>query len=267
MGIFSAIASFAIPIVTSILGASQSRKADAKASDRQVENSFANFQAQWDYKRQQGLTPWELSGASTSNAPPTSNTLGSNQAIQRAGQQIQEIKFKREQNALDRQNRLEVSQIQAQAPLQQAGTAQQSFQLKQKLQPHEIQKIKAQTKQLLAQSKLTQKQVDTYWPTIFAKMGPENVMAALAAFNSGLSLERVLTASGNITQEEREATNQLYNKLLTARSLLGKQVLTAKEIIQNVINFAKSESNKLGNNSPKKPRIPFFIESNKSVKQ
>lgn len=234
--VFKSVKKFAGNVIGGISSAAPSVAGnllgDKLASDRQKEASFENFEEQWNFKRQQGLTPWELSGASTSQAPPSPNTLGNSQAIQQASLQHKQQKFQANQMQLDRQNKLQIAETQARAPLQQAGTAQQNYQLQAGIQPHKIRQIQEQTAQL-------KQQRIQYWPTIFAKMGPDNVMAALAAFNSGISLERVLTAQGNVTPEERKAISQLYDKLLTARSILGKQVLTVKELATQVLNFAK----------------------------
>lgn len=226
-----------------------SSKSDSRSANRSQRLGIKSFRKQWKYKAKRGLTPWEIAGTPTAHPGPASNTLGNNPGIRNAADQIGQQVFIAKQNKLDRENKLAIADKQQQAPLQQASTASAAQQLRAELQDHQVKQIQETT------AALKQKRIQ-YWPTIFAKMGPDNVMAALATFNSGISLERVLTAQGNLTPEERKAVEQLYGKLLAARSILGKQVLTVKELADNVLNWVKGKT-PLG-----KPVKKFQIESN-----
>jgi len=230
--IFQSVLGASGPVLGSIIG-------DKLASERQVENSYEVFKQQWEHKLNAGLTPWEInsSGGGASNAPTPPNTLGN--SFGSAVQQQKQLQFMALQNALERQNRLEIAQVAAEAPSRQASVAERRVALDEELNPQKIAQMKAQTALLV-------KQHVEYWPSIYAKMGPENVMAALATANAGVSLEKILTGFDDLTEEERQAIEALYGRLLAAKTALGSNFLTVPELLSYVLDFTRKGLSKVG---------------------
>lgn len=254
-----------------LLGSGISFGADALARQETSAQSFENFEKQWNFKSSKGLTPNEIVGTPTNNAPPSANTLGSNQTFQQQRLQKNQLKFQANQAQLDRDNKLQVAQLQQQAPSRQAGVAEGNLSLAQQIQPLKMKQMEAQFSKLWAETELIQKNYKEFWPKIFAQMGPENIMGALASFNSGISLEQILQGSGNPTPEERAAIEKLYTRYLLARDIVGKKVLTAKELKTQVVDYIPElikdvkaiGTNFLGKSTQKTNSINQKIKENK----
>lgn len=210
----------------------QSAEADKVNMERQAKLSFQNYEKQWDHKIGQGLTPWELTGTSTSNAPTPSNTLGNNPALRNQSLQRQQQGFMARENQKERDNKLKLAAITTRAPLEQSGIALKNYQLQAEQQPHKIQQIKAQIEQTKALSAKTRFEFKNAWELKMATMSAENVITALTMFSHGLDLEAVLKATGDSSPEHRADVAKALKELRLYQSHVGRETLGANEIIK-----------------------------------
>lgn len=181
---------------------------------RGLRNTKKNF----EFLEGKGLTSAEIAGGSTGGpVGAQGNTLGSGPATQVQSQQ----QFAAVQAQKDRDNRKEVAHISASAAGRQAGVAEVRDKRDSELAPLTRRKVSADTDLTKQRLRMEEFLFDNFWQIKFATMGPENAKVALAMFNSGLDLQRILTAAGDITEQERADVEKLYNILLKITGASG----------------------------------------------
>lgn len=189
---------------------------------RQQRNSKKNFKR----LKNEGLTPVEIAGSSGGTVNAQGNTLGSGPSVQAKSQQD----FQADQAQKERDNKVKVAEIGARAPGRQAGVSearggreQGKFQL-------ELEKLREE---------IRRKKLDriNLWPMKLATMGRDNVMAAVAMFNSGLKPQRILTALGDLTESEKQAGEELLDVLIKISGSSGHLIGMAELFEQ----FTKKE--------------------------
>lgn len=172
--------------------------------------------------RGEGLTAQEIAGGGGAGGAVTSqgNILGSGPATQVKSQQ----QFTREENMKDRANREKIAMIGAQAPRMQATTGRMSYGLQAQKAPKERALIDQNLRKIKIQIRRAKIDIENLWPMKFATMGKENVMVALAMFNSGLDLKRILQARGDITPKERKQLQDLVNVMIKIQGGSGQAI-------------------------------------------
>ncbi len=180
-----------------------------------------NTEKRHSYLKSKGLNSYEILGSSA-GGPISSQggTLGSGPATQINQQQS----FVADQAQKDRDNKTNIAKITATAPRIRAGVDQQRSEREAKIAPLQRTKLQEEIAKIEQEVRRMEFDLDNIWPMKFATMGPENAKLALAMFNSGLDLERILTAAGDITDTERQQVEELYNILLKITGASGGAV-------------------------------------------
>ncbi len=245
-------------VIAAGIGVAGSLIGDRQSSNRQTSNTAETFRDQWDYKRSQGLTPTEIVGTPTSNAPTPSNTLGNNPAIIQAGLQRDQQKFMANQAQLDREAKQKVVETQV-AP--HAG----GLELQREQQPHKINQMEAtlqqttqQTKNLMQQFKRANIDLEERWLMKLAGMSAENGLFALLTYESGLDIEKILKAQG-ASASDIKAVNELINKFIKFKSHIGQEVTGGKEIVKDFVKhlFENTLGLKIGQQKPTRKILEF----------
>lgn len=107
---------------------------------------------------------------------------------------------------------------------------------------HEIDKIMSETERIELDMVRMRIENENYFPLKLAGMGPENMKAALAVFNSGLSPEMILKAAGDQTAEQRAAGERLLARFLEITGDSGGAIgwiELIRHIIINTASFGK----------------------------
>lgn len=206
---------------------------------RKMENNFG-------FLEDKGLTPQEIAGGGGGGkAASSGNTLGSGPATELAAQQ----KLVVEEKAKDRAHDLEKIEAAKEVPRRQVAVSEGNLALQQNLNPEQKMLLQRNIAKVNVEIQKAEKDLTYYWEVIFAKMGPENVKAALAAFASGVSLRHVLMAQG--TEEQREAAAGLYRDLIGSGSRFTiekvgitewiKGLFTGQGLINNTSNPSETQ--------------------------
>lgn len=185
---------------------------------RSQRNTRKNFKRLKD----EGLTSVEIAGGGGASGAVSSqgNTLGSGPARQAASQQ----EFQRSQAQLERENKLKVAEIGARAAGRQAGVSEARSGREAMIAPSLRDKVQMELRKLRVEIERKKLDIQNLWPMKLASMGKENVMMSLAMFNSGLNLERILRAQGDLTPSEKKATEQLFNVMLKIQGGSGAAI-------------------------------------------
>lgn len=219
-----------------------------------------NTRLNHEFLESKGLNSYEIAG-SAAGGPVSSQggTLGSGPATQVQSQQ----NFTAGQAQLDRDAAKERALITAQAPRTTAQTGVERGQREALAGPLQRNKLRAEHQKILQEANMIQFQYENFWPIKFATMGVENAKLSVAMFNSGLSIERILTAAGDISEQEKREVQDFYNILLKISGasggaigwmqLLG-QILTGKGTLDQNITGTWENRSQSG-------REPYQIES------
>lgn len=195
-----------------------------------------------EYLEKKGLTPWEIAGQGSAGGAISSsgNTLGTGPATQLASQQ----EFQAEQAALERQNKKDIAEIAARAPGREQDRK--DFML-----PYTMHLTRAQAQQaynnghkLLAEYQMVDTQHRERWEMKLAGMGPENILAALALFQSGLSAREVLSRQAESGVEVKEA-QRIVDSILELRSRINIEKAGAMDIFDELANLGSSFVDKI----------------------
>lgn len=219
-----------------------------------------NTRKNHNFLKSKGLNSWEIaSGGSGGPISSQGNTLGSGPATQINQQQS----FAAQQAQLDRDNRKEVAHITSAPGTTQAATGERRDLRDAQKAPLEREQIASQIKKINADSQMMEFRYENFWEIRFSEMGPENMKIALAMFNSGLSLERVLSAAGDITEKEKRQVEDAFNVMMKTQGGPGavvgwlqlmKAFMLGKGTLNNERNFMQGtwdEGYGPGANAPK----------------
>lgn len=220
--------------------------ADNRANQQQQELSFKNFEKQWNFKSNKGLTPNEIVGTPTSNAPSGANTLGNNDVIQKQQLQKQQLGFQARENALDRQNKIDVVTAQTKAPLIQADLAGDANRRAQDLHQGTKQKLEGQIKELNTNISQSITKFNERWKMKFATMSPQNGLMALLMKQSGLSIDSILNNLPIKNQAEAKAIQNLIDNYLASQSFTAKESAGAQQGIVSFVQKALDPLQELG---------------------
>lgn len=198
--------------------------------DRRTREATA---AQFDFLESKGLTPWEInSGGSGGVVQPHGSTLGNVPDVQA----VQQRKFIATEKEKDRRTALDVADIQS-------GPAHKRADIETRMEPYRRQQVDQQVKKLkqdIARGKI---ELKNFWPILFAKMGPDNLMIAMASMLEGVSPEQVLKSSGikadHATRQQMESVAAWLTKY---KGAIGNVQGTAKTVVdatRNILGGAK----------------------------
>lgn len=109
--------------------------------------------------------------------------------------------------------------------------------------PQQRQKLQADVRLIEAHIRRADFDLKNYWASKFANMAPANAMLSLAAFKNGVSLQRVLTAQGDATDEERRLVQLLYNDFIKIIDPVSRSALGIWQVIKQVLNIGDSITN------------------------
>lgn len=222
---------------------------------RQRRNTKKNY----DRLRRQGLTPYEIGGGGAGGVVNSQgNTLGSGPATQVRSQQ----EFTAGQAAKDRAAAKERAEITAAAPRTQAKVAVERSEREAKLQPWQIEKVQAETTKLREEAATVRFGRDNFWAIKFSTMSRENIMAALAMFNSGLDFRDVLGRRAQTPEEAQQANELMELMLLIAGSSGG--AIGWWEFFKS---FLKGEAGFFPGEKPEGPAPPAKISNYLKEKQ
>lgn len=181
MGIFKAVNKFLGSgiggIATNVLGGLFDDK-------RQRDNT----EDQFDFLTSKGLTPWEINsggGGQGGVVRASGSTLGNAPQVQAQAQRD----FVAKEAALERENKRTVADIQT-------GPAHKKADIEGRMEPYKRQQVSATVTKLKQDIKRGKIELENFWPILFAKMGPDNLMVAMASMLEGVSPEQVLKTSG-----------------------------------------------------------------------
>lgn len=215
-----------------------------------IGNIMGRRQTEWNFDRlkREGLTPWEIAGGGGTGGVQSAqggNVLGSNPAAAQTSQ----LKFQQMENQKDRESRERIAEIGARAPGEQVQVARDRLAMDIKMNEVQRRAVAANIRHVQAQTEMVHKEIEAFWPKIYAQMGPENGMFALASFINGVSLENVLKGMGS--DAERVEAQKLYDDFLKIRSNIGRESLGLKEVLKQFFGAEASvrqNPNKLGTN-------------------
>lgn len=185
------------------------------------------------FLRGQGLTPQEIAGGGGAGGAVSSqgNTLGSGPA-----QQVtQQLEYQRTQARLERANKLKIARLSAGPGHRGVDVQEQRLMLERLITAKQLAQFDANLEKIKAIVRRQDFDLENYWPTKFAAMGPDNGMFALAAYSSGISLERVLRAQGDMSPVEARQVQALYNDFLKIKSSFGKETLGMVGVLKQLI--------------------------------
>lgn len=149
---------------------------------RQRDNTKEHF----EFLQSKGLTPWEIIGGGGGNAVRASgNTLGSGPTIQANEQRA----FQADQAEKERLNKRVVADIQT-------GPAHKTADINMRMEPYRRDQTRATISKIKQDVKRGKIELENFWPILFAKMGPDNLMIAMGSLLEGVSPEQVLKSSG-----------------------------------------------------------------------
>lgn len=216
-----------------------------------IGNIMGRRQTEWNFNRlkREGLTPWEIAGGGGTGGVQSAqggNVLGSGPA----NAQTSQLKFMASENAKDRATELAKAQLAARAPGEQARVARDRLNMDIKMNNVQRQKVRADLNLVMAQSAMVHQELEAFWPKIYAQMGPENGLFALASFINGVSLENVLTGIGDPAM--RAEAQKLYDDFIKVRSTVGKEALGFKEVLKQLLSAetnVRQKPNTLGRTS------------------
>lgn len=190
--------------------------------------------------RSEGLTAFEAAGVpgGGQGTATSGNTLGNGPPKQLQTQQ----QFQAEQAALDRKNQLEIAKTHAEPGNRQASVAEflapytaGLSDANRKKVDAEHNKVIADYQKVLVDTKRAQFDLDTFWQQKFATMGPENIIAAVTMFNSGLNINDLLTR-GSLSAAETEDAKRLWNVLLAMKSRLRVESVGIEDLFDYLVS-------------------------------
>lgn len=142
---------------------------------------------QFEFLESKGLTPWEINsgGGGSSVVRASGSTLGNAPQVQAQTQRD----FIAKEAALERENKRTVADIQTGPSHKQADIAGRM----EPLRSNQIRETVKKLKNDVARGKI---ELENFWPILFAKMGPDNLMIAMSSMLEGVTPEQVLKTSG-----------------------------------------------------------------------
>lgn len=190
---------------------------------RNTQNRFSDL-------KDQGLNPYEIhgGGGGGAGAGSSGNTLGNGQARALQSQQ----NFASTQAQLDRDNKLDVANIQQQASLQASDTGARRLALDAHLSVKQQDKVFAETQKIEAETRKLGFEYDNFWPIRYSNMSPENGMFALASFNAGVDFQQILNPKGQATPEEIKQNTDLLHQMVAFKSVTGRETIGVTEFFK-----------------------------------
>lgn len=183
--------------------------------------------------KSEGLTAQEIAGGGGAGGSVTGqgNTLGSGPATQVS----QQLEFQKDQARLERANKLKIAKVSAGPAHRGVDVQEERLILEQLVNRKQLAQFDANLQQINATVRRQKFDLENFWPTKFAAMGPDNGMFALAAFHSGIDLERVLRAQGEMSPAEARQVQELYNDFLKIKSSVGRETLGIVELWNQLV--------------------------------
>lgn len=215
--------------------------------------SLRNTKKNFSRLKSEGLTAVQIAGGGGASGAVSSqgNTLGSGPAVQAKSQQA----FQADQAERNRKNQRDVALITAQAGRTTAAVTERKDLRAAQLHPAAMRQAALNLKKMKVEIATKKFDLKYKFPIIFARMGPENALFSLAAYDAGLDFEAILTMKPG---QNRKAVRDLidwYNKF---KSFVGKETHGVTEFFEwvgketGLLNEGKHGLQTLGTGDVKK---------------
>lgn len=109
----------------------------------------------------------------------------------------------------------------------------------------EIENLKVQRRKIDAEARVAEQMAEFYVPFKWATIGPENMKAMLASFNSGLPYDVILRGAGSNTHEETRQAEALLARFLEITGQSGGAIGWL-ELLRHLGSATKEFANKVG---------------------
>lgn len=198
--------------------------------------------------RSEGLTAPEIAGSSGGGAVQAQgNTLGSGPMVQAQSQR----NFQADQAQKDRDARQKIVETQVGPPRRQVA-------VKEKMMYWELEKIAVEIMRTQKQMDKTDFDMRVHFPTKFATMAPENILASVIAAKTGVNLEALLSGQ-KVTPDQAKRMEELYQLTQVVLSKTRREMKGTFDIIKEIAkySFDNIPSSRL-NNEMFNPLTPSF---------